>query len=247
MVIRFRTLMLAGLLASGWRGPALCAVRGETLPPAGNYKTVLEQPYAKVIRVHYGPHEKVAVHDHPATATVYVYLNDAGPVRFVHEEGGAFAVVRPPTHKGAFRVNKGRIERHSVENLGDVESDFLRVELPGVELGQADMQARGAAPADLAHALAATEFEVPGLSILRTICVGPQSCTIAGAKDPSVIVAFSPTTTVVRRAGREERATLQAGDVMALRPGEELMVAPAGQEAAHVLQLRIGAAAPAAR
>ena len=39
------------------------------LPP--NYNTILTNNTFKVIRVHYGPHEKVPVHDHPAIPTVF--------------------------------------------------------------------------------------------------------------------------------------------------------------------------------
>src|ERR1700685_2233634 len=77
-----------------------------------NYKLVLDNAELAVLRDHYGPHEKVAVHDHSAFSTIYVYLNDSGPVRFEHrEEAEPFDLVRPPTHAGAFRISPGRIER----------------------------------------------------------------------------------------------------------------------------------------
>ena len=104
----------------------LLLAQQQTLPP--NYTTIFEDQTFRIIRVHYGPHEIVPVHDHPDTPTVYVYLNNSGPVRITHEEkdGTQSSLVRPPTHTGAFRVSPGMLERHSIENLSDLPSDFLR-------------------------------------------------------------------------------------------------------------------------
>ena len=110
-----------------------------------NYSVAFENNLVSVIRVHYAPHERIAVHDHPKFPTVYVYLNGSGPVRFQHDEKPPFTIVRPPTATGAFRVSPGRLERHSVENLGNTNSDFLRVELKQVPLGHALESFRGKA------------------------------------------------------------------------------------------------------
>jgi hypothetical protein len=61
---------------------ATCIAQSGPLPT--NYKTILTNPTFRVIYVHYGPHEKVPVHDHPDTPTIYVYLNDSSPVRIIH-------------------------------------------------------------------------------------------------------------------------------------------------------------------
>src|SRR5689334_13336066 len=81
-----------------------------------NYKLIFENESVRVIRTHYGPHEKLAVHDHSRCPTVYVYLNDGPEVRFSHEEEKPFSLVRPSVKKGAFRVSPGRLEVHTVEN-----------------------------------------------------------------------------------------------------------------------------------
>jgi hypothetical protein len=47
-----------------------------------NYAIALYNGDVTVVRVHYGPHEHIAVHDHSKFPTIYVYLNDSGPVRF---------------------------------------------------------------------------------------------------------------------------------------------------------------------
>ncbi|MCI0693102.1 hypothetical protein L0337_13980, partial [candidate division KSB1 bacterium] len=47
-----------------------------------NYRLQLENDWVKIVRVRYGPREKVPAHDHTQTAAAYVYLNDSGPVIF---------------------------------------------------------------------------------------------------------------------------------------------------------------------
>jgi hypothetical protein len=212
------------------------------LPP--NYKTVLQTSTFKIIRVHYGPHEKVPVHDHPDTPTVYVYLNNSSPVRIIHEEETKpFTLVRPPTHKGAFRVSAGRLERHSIENLGDLESDFLRVELLRARFGDKTLEFRGPAPNDLTHNLSATEFSSPRLSIVRTICAGKTPCSIPASQAPSVIVALSEST--ITSNGQSN--SLDLGGVKAVPPRQSLLLSPIGNEPAHILQIVVHPARSANR
>jgi len=115
-----------------------------------NYSLTFSNSAVAVIRVHYGPHEKIGLHDHSKTPTVYVYLSGSGPVRFQHVEEKSFVLTRPPTVRGAFRVRPGRLERHRVENMGDASSDFLRVELKQIPLGGLE-PFRGKAPHSLCH------------------------------------------------------------------------------------------------
>jgi quercetin dioxygenase-like cupin family protein len=208
-----------------------------TLPP--NYNTILENQSFRVIRVHYGPHEKVPVHDHPDTPTVYVYLNNSGPVRITHEEkdGSQSSLVRPPTHAGAFRVSPGMLERHSIENLSDLPSDFLRVELLRVRLGDKTLEFRGPAPADLTHNLTATEFSSPNLSVARTICVDQQSCTIAPSSRPSVIIGISESTVTTNG----KKITLAQGEVVAIDPNQSIQISAFTSVAAHILQVIVQA------
>ena len=214
----------------------------EPLPP--NYKTVLENSIFRIIRVHYGPHEKVPVHDHPDTATVYVYLNNSGPVRIIHEEETKpFTLVRPPTHKGAFRVSAGRLERHSIKNLGELESDFLRVELLRARLGDKTPEFRGPAPNDLTHNLSATEYSSPHLSIARTICASKTPCSIPASQESSVIVALSNST--ITSNGQSN--SLDLGGVMAVPPRQSLLLSPIGDEPAHILQIVVHPARSANR
>src|SRR5690242_15543681 len=48
------------------------------------YKLQFENDWVRVVRVHYAPFEKLPAHDHPKGRTIFIYLNDGGPVRFKH-------------------------------------------------------------------------------------------------------------------------------------------------------------------
>jgi quercetin dioxygenase-like cupin family protein len=223
----------------------MCAAqqRADDLPV--NYKTELTKSFVKVIRVHYGPHEKVPVHDHPATPTVYVYLNNSGPVRITHFDGDrTSSLVRPPTHTGAFRVSPGQLERHSVENLSDLPSEFLRVELPGFALGDKELEFRGKAPDDLSHDLSAVEFATGGLTVSRTICVDAAPCEVERPTAQSVVIAFSDV--LLNEGGAAgKRTELKLGDALAVPAGVKLSVSGAAREPAHVLVVSVQDARPA--
>lgn len=216
-------------------GVTACIAQPGPLPQ--NYKTILTNPSFRVISVHYGPHEKVPVHDHPDTPTVYVYLNNSGPIRIIHEEkdGSQSTIVRPPTHTGAFRISPGQLERHSIENPGDLSSDFLRVELLNISLGDKAIEFRGKAPDDLTHNLSVTEFTSPELAVARAICINPNPCAIAPSPMPSVIVAISAS--AVTTNGHQ--TTLQSGDVMPIAPKQSLQISPTGSDPAHILQVLV--------
>jgi len=144
-----------------------------------NYKVVDSGKEFTIIRVHYGPHEKIGIHDHSAHATVYVYLNSSGPVRFQHREGAQpFDIIRPPTHAGAFRVSPGRIEKHSVENLSDLPSDYLRVELNRIPLRALPKEFRGPAPVPPLQPGRTIVYNNPKLRIERFICSASGSCMV---------------------------------------------------------------------
>jgi len=156
-----------------------------------NYRVVMDNPDVDVLRVHYGPHESIGVHDHSGYPTVYVYLNDSGPVRFVHQPENVI-LTRPPTHTGAYRVSPGLKERHSLVNLSDKPSEYLRVELKDVPAGCVKREFRGAAPEPPLKPGTTVEFEDSGLRIERVVCDAGAACKLPAESAPSVVVAFSP-------------------------------------------------------
>jgi hypothetical protein len=197
-----------------------------------NYHNVLENSDVVVLRAHYGPHESIGVHDHSDHPTVYVYLDDSGPVRFVHEPENVI-LTRPPTHTGAYRVSPGRRERHSIVNLSDKPSDYLRVELKKVPLGTLKQQFRASAPETLEQGTR-VEFDDPVLRIERVICDAGATCALPEESSPSVLVAFSPAELLERgkaKAFPEDSSTLW------LREGEGAGVRATSSAPAHLLRI----------
>ncbi len=218
-------------------GPLSSVAQQKSTPLPPNYKTILENATFKIIRVYYGPYEKVPLHDHPDTPTVYVYLNNSGPVRITHEEkdGAQSSLVRPPTKTGAFRVSPGQLERHSIENLSDLPSDFLRVELLNLRLGDQALEFRGPAPKDLTHNLAATEFSSPRLSIARAICADKTPCSTPASPSASVVIALSGTIVTVNG----QKTTLALGDALAIPHDQSFQISSAGNDPAHILLVAV--------
>lgn len=110
------------------------AAQNATTSAPGAYRTQFENNYVHLIRVHYGPNEKVPVHEHPTVVTVYIYLNASGPVEFRHVEDNRLAT-RRPTVAGSYRVSGGSNEHHAVVNTTATPSDFLRVEFKTDDTG----------------------------------------------------------------------------------------------------------------
>ena len=156
-------MLFGGLCCASASAQAVIA----TLP--GNYKTIFGNPDVLVRHVHYGAHEFVPMHDHSAYPTVYVYLNNSGEVEITHEGPKAFNVVRPPTHTGAFRISPSVVERHSVTNLSDITSDFLRIELRRIPPSDLKKAFRGDVPSPLSPGKH-TGIRDTALEINRIVC-----------------------------------------------------------------------------
>ncbi len=230
--VRFGALLL---LACAAKPPGAWAQDPLKLP-GKNYTVAFENSEVAVIRAHYGPHEKVPVHDHTSFSTVFVYLSDSGPVRINHEEDGKVeAVTRPPTVKGAYRVAPGIAERHSIENLGDLSSDFLRVELKQVSLKMKE-PFRGKAPQSLSADADAVEFRDPQVQIERIVCVGVEACAVKAEDAPSLVVAFTSfeLTSSVKAHGNE---MVEAGAVRWVPAGGGMSVKAKGDGVAHLLRI----------
>jgi hypothetical protein len=200
-----------------------------------NYRTLLDNDQMQVVRVHYEPHQELAAHDHSRYPTVYVYLSNSGPVRFIHQEARPFALTRRPVRTGWFRVSPGRIEKHEVANLSPAASDFLRVECKQIALGQIRSEFRYSGNADLTKTSETMDYSSPEMVIRRHIVVPGGVEHIQIKTRPELLIAFAPA--VVRQHG-EADATMAAGSVMWLKPGTELELLSSGS-AAHVLAIRL--------
>ncbi|WP_160114982.1 hypothetical protein [Bryocella elongata] len=198
----------------------------QPLPP--NYKTVLDNADVLVQRVHYGPHEFIPPHDHYAVVTVLVYLNDSGVVELAHEpkpgDTEPDVVKRPPTHTGAFRIGPAAFERHSVRNLGDVPSDFFRVELKQLPLDWLKDQVRGPAPTPPLHDGVSTEYTDARLRIDRIICKAATACSIDADPAPSVLITI-PTPDELAKEPHLERW---------VQPGEHVVITTSRDHAQYL-------------
>lgn len=105
-----------------------------------HYSVVSENDQVRILKVHYGPHEKSVMHSHPNTAAVF--LTDAK---------GTFTF--PDGKKQDFAVKAGDSQyspaaTHLPENTGDKEMEVIVIELKG-KMAKADKPAK-AAPAKTA-------------------------------------------------------------------------------------------------
>ena len=152
-----RTVVLCLLAASAALGQDPC-------------KLEFENEWVRVSRVSYAPFGKSKTHDHPAYPTVYVYTTDGGPIRFRHNDG--IEVDRGEVKAGGIRFNRGMAERHEVESLSDIPSEYLRIELKTepLELPARDIR------------IPPTEnrgFENAQVRIEKLTCAAHQKCGIS--------------------------------------------------------------------
>ena len=220
----FRKITLLSLAVALSHAGTTQAQTATPLPK--NYKTILNNRDLLVMRVHYGPHEFVPMHDHSAYPTVFVYLNDSGEVRIDHAPPTSFSVTRPPTHTGAFRVAPGMIERHSITNLSDQPSDFLRVELKSIPPTDLKEVFRGAVPSPLVPGTQ-TEFEDTALRIERIVCPFAVACEAPLNPARSLLVPI----TDLKMETSEGKHSLKPGEVawLSANAKKPLQLSPGAQ------------------
>ena len=86
-----------------------------------HYKLDFENDRVQVVSVHYGPHEKSGLHEHPGGVVVIL---TAAHLRFTDEEGKTREVFAKPGEARWYPPFK-----HRVENLGDTTYDAVYVGL----------------------------------------------------------------------------------------------------------------------
>jgi len=163
-----------------------------------NYRLEFENEYTRVSRATLRPGDKIPTHDHPASSTVYVYLTDGGPARFIHDSP-SFSVERPAVKAGGIRINRATKETHRVEYLGSEESEYLRIELRNdPPLSQRTTRI---APDETGT------FENAKVRIRRASCVQPATCvaefpTVAMSIDKRACQWLSPGQVITNEAGK---------------------------------------------
>jgi quercetin dioxygenase-like cupin family protein len=84
-----------------------------------HYTLAFENEWVQVVNVHYGPHEKSALHDHPGGVVVIL---TGGHLRFTDQNGVVREVYAKPGESRWFPPLK-----HRVENLGDTTVNSIYI------------------------------------------------------------------------------------------------------------------------
>ena len=115
-------LTLYGLVLCVCFVPILSAQDATKVDPT-HYTVLTDNAQVRILKVHYGPHEKSVMHSHPAT--VAVFLTDA-TAKFTYPDGKTEIrnVKAGDAQYGASTV-------HLPENTGDAGMDVIVVELKG--------------------------------------------------------------------------------------------------------------------
>lgn len=112
-----------------WAGAVVCVAsalamgQDPTKVEPKHYRLDFENERVQVVSVHYGPHEKSGMHEHPGG--VVVILTEAH-LRFTDENGKTREVFSKPGEARWYPPFK-----HKVENLGDTPYDAVYVGLKG--------------------------------------------------------------------------------------------------------------------
>ena len=112
-----------------WAGVLVCLAtatgmaQDPTKVEPKHYKLDFENERVQVVSVHYGPHEKSALHEHPGG--VVVILTEAH-LRFTDENGKTREVFSKPGEARWYPPFK-----HKVENLGDTAYDAVYIGVKG--------------------------------------------------------------------------------------------------------------------
>lgn len=204
------------------------------------YKLAFENDWVRVVRVHYAPNEKLPAHDHPKRQTMFVYLNDGGPVRFKHVAGdsGSFPVTRPATKAGAFRLAHSVSENHIVENLSELPSDFLQIELKTQNAETEKFKGRFLPdPQRATGNYRKVEFENAQVRITRFVSIaGSKSDPIDPSTNPRLLVALSPVEwRVAAKGGARSNLKLKLGETKWFEPNGLTELENRGKASAETL------------
>jgi quercetin dioxygenase-like cupin family protein len=90
-----------------------------------HYKLDFENDRVQVVSVHYGPHEKSSMHEHPGGVVVVI---TGGHLKFTDENGKVKDVFAKPGEARWFGPFK-----HTVENVGDTAYNAVYVGVKGVK------------------------------------------------------------------------------------------------------------------
>jgi quercetin dioxygenase-like cupin family protein len=113
-----------------WTGAFVClaaafsVAQDPTKVEPRHYKLDFENDKVQVVSIHYGPHEKSALHEHPGGVVVIL---TAAHLRFTDENGKTREVFSKPGEARWYPPF-----HHRVENLGDTAYDAVYVGIKGM-------------------------------------------------------------------------------------------------------------------
>jgi beta-alanine degradation protein BauB len=103
--------------------PTIAIGQDPTKVEPKHYKLDFENEHVQVVAVHYGPHEKSAMHEHPGGVVVVI---TAGHLKFTDENGKITEVFAKPGEARWFGPFK-----HRVENVGDTAYNAVYIGIKG--------------------------------------------------------------------------------------------------------------------
>lgn len=172
----------------------------KTLPKS--YKVEFENAAVRIVRVHYDAKAKLPEHEHPGGVTVYLYFNASSGVRFEHDDG--IPITRPAVQPGAIRIGAGPGEHHTVTNLADTPTDFIRILVKNTDVVIKNRPMTRIPPSQM-------EYENPMMHISR-IDVQPGTKTrIEAGTYPKLRIAWVPGTTEWKLAAKDGYRFLEKG------------------------------------
>src|ERR1700745_82 len=109
-------IVLCLAMQAGW-------AQDPTKVEPSHYKLDFENDRVQVVSVHYGPHEKSAMHEHPGGVGVVI---TGGHLKFTDDKGKVTEVFAKPGEARWFAPF-----RHMVENVGDTAYNAVYVGIKG--------------------------------------------------------------------------------------------------------------------
>ena len=171
-----------------------------------HYKVEFENDQVRVIRSHYGPHEKGAMHEHPAN--VGVLLTDFH-AKLTTPDGKTEDV-----HRKAGEAGWSAGVKHQGENLSDKPLELIQAELKGNPTATQPGGTQSALdPTKVDPKHHKVEFENDQVRVLR-MHVGPKETSPMHEHPPSVAVWLTDARNKVTLAdGKTEERPHKAGSV----------------------------------
>lgn len=208
------------------------------------YRIEFENARVRVTRASYEAREIIKSHEHPKLPTVYVYLTDSGPIRFIHTGDENFTNIRPAVKAGSFRLARAANETHEVESLSDRRSDFLRIELKDLVVDKETF--RGRFPPETTQTATGSEkisFDSRQLRIVRVTCAPVKVCRTVAQTAPYLLVALN-TAPLKTAAGSGALSDLKmnSGNTLWVESGEQLHLENPGSAPVRFLRIEFKAA-----